>query len=52
MSVIILNDTIVEGNETFFAELDDQGQPVIIDVTREVATVLILEDLDDSKLPI
>ena len=45
--VVILNDTIVEGGETFFGNLVDIGQPVIL--APQIATVLITEDESDSK---
>lgn len=41
VSVPIVHDAIMEGNETFFAELDPQGQPVISD--QDMATILILD---------
>ncbi len=40
--VTIINDDIVEGNETFFGVLDPQGQPVI--TNPDTATVLIIAD--------
>ena len=46
--VPIINDMIVEGNETFFGLLDAQGQPVIVDPPREQAMVLITEDPSDG----
>lgn len=46
--VPIINDLIVEGNETFFGLLDSQGEPVITNPAQ--ATVLITEDMNDSKL--
>ena len=46
--VSIINDTIVEGNETFVGLLDAQGQPVIVDPPREQAMVLITEDPADG----
>lgn len=49
MSVPILDDDVLEGNETFFAELDNQGQPAFLDPDRRIATIVILEDTDDSK---
>ena len=49
ISVTILNDLIVEGNETFFVELDNQGQAATIQPDSEVATVVILDDFVDSK---
>ena len=48
--VVIFNDNIVENNETFFALLDPQGQPVEVDPPREQALVLIVEDVNDSKI--
>ena len=45
--VVIFNDTIVEGGETFFGNLEDIGQPVIL--APQIATVLITEDESDSK---
>lgn len=48
VSVTILNDSIVEGNETFFALLDNIGQPITISSAGGVATVVIVEDSDDS----
>ena len=46
--VPIINDMIVEGNETFFGLLDAQGQPVIVDPPREQAMVLVTEDPTDG----
>ena len=46
--VPIINDMIVEGNETFVGLLDAQGQPVIVDPPREQAIVLITEDPTDG----
>ncbi len=45
--VTIINDDIVEGNETFFGVLSPQGQPVI--TNPDTATVLITEDPDDRE---
>ena len=45
--VTINNDTVVEGNETFFASLDNLGQPVRTDPSQ--ASVVITEDASDSE---
>ena len=47
VEVNIINDDIVEGNETFFGILENQGQPVMTQPDR--ATVTIIEDANDSK---
>ena len=45
--VTIINDNIVESNETFYVVLDPHGQPVI---TRpDTATLLITEDPSDRE---
>ena len=46
VSVTINDDSIREGNEIFFAQLDAQGQPVI--TNPDVATVTI-KDNNDRK---
>ena len=46
-NITIINDDIVEDDETFFAVLDPQGMPVV--VSPETATVTIIEDPSDSK---
>ena len=45
--VPIINDDILEGNETFFGRLDSQGQPIVADPAD--ATVIITEDKNDSE---
>ena len=45
--VTIFNDSIVEGDETFFGNLDARGQPA--NTNPAVASVLITEDPSDSK---
>lgn len=45
--VPILNDDIVEGNETFCGLLDPQGQPAV--TSPDEATVVITEDVNDSE---
>ena len=47
VEVDIFNDGIVEGNETFFGILDNQGQPVMTRPDRAIVT--IVEDANDSK---
>lgn len=47
VSVVIFDDTIVEGDEAFFGTLVDIGQPAIL--APSIATVLITEDPTDSK---
>ena len=49
VNVPIINDTVVENDETFFALLDTQGQPVFLGVGRRTAEVLIVEDPSDGK---
>lgn len=45
--VVIVNDAIVEGDETFFGFLDNQRQSVIINPA--IATVVITDDPSNSK---
>ena len=45
--VTIINDSIVEEDETFFGNLDARGQPANTDPA--IASVLITEDPSDSK---
>ncbi len=47
VNVTIINDEIVENDETFSAVLDAQGMPV--DVSPDTATITIIEDTTDSE---
>lgn len=49
IEILITDDAIVEGTETFSCSLLDQGTSLTVITSPDIATVVITEDPSDSK---
>lgn len=50
-ALVILNDNILEDDETFLVQLESRSDEVVITAMGEQAEVVVMEDNADCNLP-